>query len=233
MASQQRKLKRSGQSAEQAFKHLIEAILDGDFPGGARLREVRLAREWKIGRTPLREAMRRAAENGFVVLRPNHTPIVRLLSEDDIRNIYELREVLELHAFHKAWPNITARDVQSLENLAARAKPKLHRNWRRLCFQFDVDLHQLWSRRCGNEWLARDLQRHYQLLRIFINWIGHDMDALIIGYEDHVNILKAVKEHNQQAALDLLRSHIRLSAKEILNTVVDGHIGQSKNVDAT
>ncbi len=95
MSSPLRKLRRSGQTADQIFRRLIEAILSGEFPNGSVIREARLARDWKTGRTPLREAMRRAAESGFIVLRPNQAPIVRPLTADDIRDLYELREVLE------------------------------------------------------------------------------------------------------------------------------------------
>jgi len=46
-----KRLKRSGQTAEQVFHRLIEAILSGELPSGQPVPEVSLAQEWKVGRT--------------------------------------------------------------------------------------------------------------------------------------------------------------------------------------
>ncbi len=62
------KLKRAGTTARRLFERLTQDILRGGLVGGQPLREARLAREWAVSRTPLREALRRAAEAGFVVL---------------------------------------------------------------------------------------------------------------------------------------------------------------------
>lgn len=88
-ASPKRKriVKRTAHQEEDAFLRLRNAVLTGAFSEGAPLMEARLAREWGIGRTPFRQAVRRAAEFGYLTLRPNKPPIIRRLSADDIKNI--------------------------------------------------------------------------------------------------------------------------------------------------
>ena len=61
-------IRRTGTTARRLFERLTRNILRGELVGGQPLREARLAREWDVSRTPLREALRRAAEAGFVVL---------------------------------------------------------------------------------------------------------------------------------------------------------------------
>ena len=51
----------------------------------------------------MREAVRRAAEGGLLVLRPNQAPVVRPLNIEDVWALYDLREVLEVHALDLAW----------------------------------------------------------------------------------------------------------------------------------
>ncbi|MBI4026541.1 MAG: GntR family transcriptional regulator [Verrucomicrobia bacterium] len=211
--SHRKKLKRTGRFAEQAFNRLIEAILRGEVEGGAVLPETRLARAWKVGRTPLREAVRRAAEAGFVVLRSNQAPVVRRLTADDIRDLYDLRKTLELHALELAWPHFTPTDLRALGQLAAAAKPETSRIWPRRCLTFDLALHSLWMGRCGNAWLIADLKRHYQFLRIFQSWVGHDPQALEKAYHEHVKILRAIRGGDRNGARRLLRQHIRESAR--------------------
>jgi DNA-binding GntR family transcriptional regulator len=212
MSSPKRQLKRSGQTAGQLFDRLIEAILNGDFPSGSVVHEAPLARDWKVSRTPLREAMRRAAESGFIVLRPNQAPIIRPLTAADIRGLYDLREVLEMHALDLAWPHLNDGQLKSLRVLATQAQPRQARDWPGRCLKFDLALHGLWMDRCGNPWLVADLERHYQFLRIFQNWIGLDPRALAASYDDHVAILDALEQREKTEALARLRRHIQASA---------------------
>lgn len=219
MPSNSRKLKRLGLGAEKAFQLLIEAILNGKFNGGDTLREVRLARQWKVGRTPLREAMRRAAESGFVVLRTNRAPIVRILSMEDINNLYELRELLELYAFDMAWKHLTSENISGLEELARQSVPFSSKGWQKQCLRFDAAMHELWTSLCGNKWLADDLHRHYRLVRVFIGWSGRNEELLVAAYHEHLQIFNAIKSQNKQLTGELLRSHIRHAAELVKQTL--------------
>jgi len=215
MSSATRPLKRSGQTADQIFDRLIEAILSGEFPSGLVVREAALARDWNVSRTPLREAMRRAAESGFIVLRPNQAPIIRPLTAQDIRDLYDLREVLELHALNLAWPHLSDGQTESLRALATQAQPRYARDWANRCLKFDLALHGLWTQRCGNSWLVADLERHYQFLRIFQCWVGRDPQAMAKSYAEHVAILAALEQRDKAEALARLRRHIRASANMV------------------
>lgn len=206
------RLKRSGTTAEEVFTRLVEAILSGELPGGSPLREAQLARAWKISRTPMREAVRRAAEAGFVVLRPNQAPLVRQLTAADIQDLYDLRELLELRALELAWPKV---DATPLGRLAAAAAPGKTRQWPRRCLEFDLALHATWMSHCGNSWLTADLEWLYQFLRIIQSWIGRDHQALARSYAEHVAIVHALKRRNKTAALNRLRAHIRHSATAV------------------
>jgi DNA-binding GntR family transcriptional regulator len=213
MSNTSRKLKRPGQTADQIFQRLIEAILSGTFASGSVVRESRLARQWRIGRTPLREAMRRAAESGFIVLRPNQAPIIRPLTAKDIRDLYDLRLVLELHALELAWPHFNKGDIESLRALMTQAKPSDGRDWAKRCLKYDLALHGLWIQRCGNSWLGSALEWHYRFLRIFQRWIAQNPASLARAYEEHLAILGALEKRDKAQALARLRQHIETSAK--------------------
>jgi DNA-binding GntR family transcriptional regulator len=215
VSSSARKLKRHGKTAEQIFQRLMEALLSGEFSSGSVVREALLARDWKVGRTPLREAMRRAAESGFIVLRPNQAPLVRPLAAHDIRELYELRELLELHALRLAWPHLTQKAIDSVTALAARAKPGSTPGWPKRCLKFDLALHGLWKERCGNSWLIADLERYYRFLRIFQSWIGRDLQHLAKSYGEHIAILEAIQRRDLAKAGALLSEHIRESAQMV------------------
>jgi len=211
--------KRQGTTSADIFERLVEAILSGRFPSGSPLREAQLAREWKVSRTPMREAVRRAAEAGFLVLRPNQAPIIRPLTATDIHNLYEVRELLELHALKLAWPRITPSAVASLAEQAELATPEKSPQWVRRCLKFDLALHRLWMDACANSWLRQDLDRLYQFLRIVQNWMSVDPVAMNDAYREHVAILEALQHHDQTAATRALRFHIRRARDAVCATI--------------
>lgn len=206
-------LKRPAQSAEIAFQKLRKAILAGELKEGDVVREIRLVREWKIGRTPLREAIRRAAEFGYMVLRPNHAPIVRKLTPADILQIYALREVLECFALESAWPRLKDCNFESLFKLVQKIE-KTRKPEKRLeaQFLFDTQLHQLWVSQCNNPWLVSILDRLFIYRPNYrsndTNVMADRLDLLEGAFEEHKKILLAISRGNLKEARRILRQHI-------------------------
>ena len=213
-SSRASELKRSAGVAEDTFQRLVEAILQGEFAGGEPLREAAVARDWNISRTPLREAVRRASELGLLVLRPNQTPLVRLFSIEDVRFLYSLRELLEVHALQTAWPVLLGHSCDKMTAIARRAAPE-RKGWQERCLAFDAALHRWWTDQCGNPWLTADFNRHYQLLKVFQHWGGRDSAAVLRSYGEHLAILDAIHNRNRKKACAALRTHIRHSAAVI------------------
>jgi DNA-binding GntR family transcriptional regulator len=186
------------------------------------LREARLASEWDVSRTPLREALRRAAEAGFVVLRPNQAPVVRELSGADVDAMYDLRALLETHALALAWDRIDAGILKRMARRATAARPDGSKDWRRRCLLFDRAFHQIWTRLSGNSWLEADLRRQHQFWSVFQSWVGRDEAALRKAYEEHIRILDAMRAGSKARAIDALRDHIQTSA-EAVRKALPGH----------
>lgn len=81
-----------------ALDRLSREILSGDIDPGERLVEEQLTRRLGISRAPLREALRLLAQQGLVEHIPRRGVRVATLSDDDVRELYEVRDVLERHA---------------------------------------------------------------------------------------------------------------------------------------
>jgi DNA-binding GntR family transcriptional regulator len=81
--------------SETLVKSIRAMIFAGELRPGERLFEERLAQHFGVSRPPLREAMRVLAQRGIVTSIPRRGFIVTMMSGDDVREIYELRSVLE------------------------------------------------------------------------------------------------------------------------------------------
>jgi DNA-binding GntR family transcriptional regulator len=102
-------------NASVAATELIRnAIIEGRLEPGRRLKEEELARELGISRTPVREALLMLQAEDLVVATPNRGATVRVHDADDLRDLYELRALLEGHATRRAAERISEQDVEAL-----------------------------------------------------------------------------------------------------------------------
>src|SRR5437870_10914880 len=108
-------------NASMAATELIrEAIIDGRVEPGRRLKEEELARELGISRTPVREALLILQAEGLVVGTPNRGAIVRAHDSDDLRDLYDLRALLEGHGARLAAARISDEEVERLRESCDR-----------------------------------------------------------------------------------------------------------------
>jgi len=133
-------------------------ILDGTLQPGERIIELNVSRKLNVSRAPLREALWALERQGLVEIRPHHGAAVTLLSPESIREIFEIREILELHAAKKLRTRIddAARAalheaVRRLEDAAAA------RDMARFC-EADFEFHKTLWRLSGNRHLAETLE---------------------------------------------------------------------------
>jgi DNA-binding GntR family transcriptional regulator len=83
-------------TAEALEQDLERRVLQGDFAPGEHLREVELSEEYGVGRHTLRAAFDRLVRRGLLIKQRNRGVSVRALTPEDLREIYELREAIEV-----------------------------------------------------------------------------------------------------------------------------------------
>jgi DNA-binding GntR family transcriptional regulator len=105
-------------AAVRAYEVIRSGILDGTFQLGARLPEEDLAARAGVSRTPVREALRQLAAEGFVTFVPNRGAQVASWSDDDLEEIFQLRALLESYGASRAARRIDAVQLRTLRELA-------------------------------------------------------------------------------------------------------------------
>lgn len=104
-------------AADHAYEFIRLQILDGTLHPGDRLVEADLADDLRSSRTPVREALRRLEAEGLVEVLPHRGARVAAWTEDDLREIYDLRAVLESMAGERAATHINDGDLNLLDEL--------------------------------------------------------------------------------------------------------------------
>ncbi|HZE97584.1 MAG TPA: GntR family transcriptional regulator [Planctomycetota bacterium] len=143
-------------------------ILDGKLKPGERIVELTLARELNVSRAPFREALWGLARQGLVEIRAHHGAHVTQLSEQDIREIFEIRELLEIHAAKKIRATADAGAKAALRQALAELEDACRRRDIKLFSAADLRFHKTLWELAGN--------RHLQ-------HILNDVSTRFFGYE--------------------------------------------------
>jgi DNA-binding GntR family transcriptional regulator len=105
------------QLKDSVYLKLREEIVAASLPPGYVLREAELAARFKVSKTPLREAFVRLEKDGFVQIAPYRSAVVSGYSRQDLREIYEVRELLEGLCAREAAVNIATEDLAALNRV--------------------------------------------------------------------------------------------------------------------
>jgi DNA-binding GntR family transcriptional regulator len=109
-----------GQGVALIYGLLRDAIITGELAAGAAISQIALEKEYGVGRTPLREALRMLQAEGFVVGEPNKRVRIAELSRADAEELFRLRILLEAEAARLTVPGLTSRDIAEMEGFLAQ-----------------------------------------------------------------------------------------------------------------
>jgi DNA-binding GntR family transcriptional regulator len=109
------RLSGAGNAAETAYAVLREAIVTNALKPGTRLRAEELARQIGVSKTPVREALRKLQAEELVTAQTGNAPVVRVLTEQHLFEIYQTREALEGMAARLAAENAGPIELSRLE----------------------------------------------------------------------------------------------------------------------
>lgn len=191
-------------------RRMLLAIFSGKARAGERLREVELAEQFGVSRTPVREALQEMASIGLVELKPNCGAVVAAFGLREIEEIYEVRALLEAEATRLACPHLRASEVMQLltESHALVAATRRGREWTEQAWSVDRRLHALLADHCNNRRLAREVGHYTGFVQIIRETMGNRDRVQDTAIGEHLAILKALQQGKANAAADAMRQHV-------------------------
>lgn len=203
------------------FETLRKAIVSGDIKPGERLMEVSLANQMGVSRTPVREAIRRLEAEGLVKMIPRRGTHVSELSVKDIMDVLEVRAVLDKLATDLAAKRIQQAQLKILESIHKQYISCVEKENMEGAIKKDVEFHDIIYAASGNPRLvavAGSLREHIYRFRVI-----YMSDSLIAEnvLNEHDEILKALREAQNNVASNLAEKHIRNQMETIIKTVTE------------
>ena len=199
---------------DDAAHALREAILDGRFPLGGRLRQVDLAGRLGISRTPIREALVRLQQEGLIELLAGGGVQVAALDLDAAVELYDVREVLDGLAARLAARHIGDAGLKRLERHLQRMRECVDGADANQWFPAHVGFHDEIFRASGNARLRSFSSVVRLSIRRFHPVLLTEDGRLRNAFREHREILADIAAHDGETAERLAREHI-VNAKEI------------------
>jgi len=202
-------------SVERAAAWLRDKIYDGDFTPGQRLIEAELTETISVGRSTIREAIRRLTAEGLIETRHHYGARVRRFTRSDVSSIYQVRQVIEGLAVRLTTHQLNDDGKATLQKLseelsAAKTKGDIKRY-----IELNGDLHDFFVEASGNPFISEIAARlNTRILRLQFKQV-FDLDNIAISHADHRAILNAVLSGDAYDAELLMRAHIGRSQQQI------------------
>jgi DNA-binding GntR family transcriptional regulator len=187
---------------------------------GTKLLENKLAEEMHVSRTPIREAIQKLAAEGFIKIAPNQTLIVTEVSLEDVKEVLQIRGVLEGLAARIAAKKITRQEIDELEEIVTQMGLYVTKKDLTSYCQVDDEFHNLILNVCGNKWIIqiRDNLSNF-IYRFRIKSLSVP-GRLKCSFEEHRKIMESLKKHNSEEADKLSQIHMENTIINILKNVV-------------
>ncbi len=199
---------------ERIADAIRDEIIRGRLKAGERVSEPEVSSRYGISRTPVREAFRQLAAEGFLWLTPRRGARVTHLTEKDVSEFYDLKSVLEGYAARLAVDKLQEKDFQKMEQLNDQMERCHQKGDLKKIAKIHMDFHNIFLEAAGNEQLCSmigQLANKFQRFTILLALSGKNPEAV----SQHREIIGAFRARDAGHAEELVRANALLG-KELM-----------------
>ncbi|MGH7843846.1 MAG: GntR family transcriptional regulator, partial [Candidatus Binatia bacterium] len=167
---------------------------------------------------PVREALSRLVQEGYVSLLPNRGFICKEIGMQEAEELYDLREALEAFSIEKAIANLEPGDLDRLQQKMDLYGQDTSQRFTRERLLYDQDIHLEIAAVAGSKTLNKTLSQVFEriVLKRRIDAL-YDESRGVFAHQEHLRILAAMRKRNVPDAVRLIRSHIQNGKNNVLS----------------
>ena len=208
---------------DQVYNVLREKILKKELPPGSRMVASKLADEYGISKTPIRDAIRKLVEDGLVSSHSTRGYYVYTPTKKDISEIFEIRKILDVSAAKIVITRILPEHPEALKELRAELEESMNTEDPRddRYVKNDEKFHVALVKLTQNEKLLKyycDLQDQTKLFRFLFS---KDDERMKTANTYHRKIFESLEERDMEKTVQLIEEHIEYSRDEAIKILVE------------
>ena len=202
--------------SEEIAETLRDEIIAGIYKPRERLIEEELSDRFFVSRTPIREALKQLESAGLVTIEPYKGAFIADKDLNEIRDIYELRCVLEALTTELAVPHVTTDIINQMQQALDRMEAYIDANEKMGFARENERFHNLILAQCPNKVAVKEVNSLLEMTAAFRRLSWHTASSMRASMTGHQNILNAIRAGDAEAAGQYAARHIRLYLKENL-----------------
>lgn len=201
------------------FNTLRQAIITGEFAPGERLMEISLANRLGVSRTPVREAIRKLELEGLVIMIPRKGAQVARITEKNLRDVIEIRTVLEEFAAVLACERIDQSGLHDLRQAHEHFIRSVENGDILDIVDKDETFHDTIFRATNNDRLISIINNlREQFYRYRMEYVK-DIRQRSNLVEEHRELLDAISSRDSIKAKELMKTHLLNQQQEVINNI--------------
>lgn len=193
---------------ELVAEELRRQIIEGDMELGESLSESRIATELNVSRTPVREALHRLDIEGLVTTEPQRGTYVFTIDQKQLTNICTVRVTLEMSALHLALQHDPGRLANAWEDVTRQMSAARAAIDDRTYLRLDTTFHQAIFDHTDNPFLNEAYHTIASKMAALRHRLKSDADQLEKSYQQHLQMVEAIKVGNGVKVESILEVHI-------------------------
>lgn len=193
--------------ADQVFDELQKRILTLELPPSTRISETEVARKMGVSRQPVREAFKRLEKHGFLLIRPQSSTTVSLISEEAVLRARFIRTALEVHTARTACHTLPETGLADLASLIDAQKAAIKASDKDQFHALDDAFHRgiCVGAGVGYVWdMIHDSKAHMDRIRM----LSLSTSSQHLALEEHIEILAALSARQPDAAAAAVTKHL-------------------------
>ncbi|HZH36252.1 MAG TPA: GntR family transcriptional regulator [Flavisolibacter sp.] len=209
---------KSDSLALKAYKELRKKILSQQLAPNTRLKEDEWALKVKVSRMAIREALNRLLGEGLLKVGEKGGYFVKPVTVEDVKQIRELREILELGAIRLAYEKITPAEINQLEKICDNFSMMAAEGYTSGACEADIKFHETLMKCAHNEKLLQlYITSHIPLFHEKMGKAMGTIDDHEQTDKEHRQIVKALKTKNLKLAEQTLTAHFARGVSAVLD----------------
>ena len=214
--------------ADKIYENLRKSIIAGEVSPGDRLFEVKVAESYQVSRTPVREAFRRL-EQDYLVQRIDQGGVkVTEMDPSSVEDLFGIRAALEEYGIQLACDRITPEQISALREIKAQAmqamdlyhSKEVSREYTlKRFFELNSKFHESIYQTTGSIYLVNLYNNIRGVVMGMRNISIQAEEEAIQTWEEHSLLIDLLEKRDKQAAVKLIRKHLKRSESQVLSVL--------------
>ncbi len=203
----------------QVADGLRELITSGRLKPGEKLKEFEISKSFGVSRAPVREAFRILELEGLLDLIPRKGAYIHKITDEDVKEIYQIREMVEGFAGYLATENMTDEDIAEVERLWLNMKSLTGSGDFENYLSASSDFHNKIILCAQNQRLVEiyhGIRATVKFLRSYILSSGKRLDSSL---SEHQQIVQAIKKRDKDLVEKISREHVRKGRENFMSLI--------------